>query len=165
MRWLHFHIYNALSSLLPAKPFHVRVILMKGCGIRVGSGVNVSANVKFYNHYASIGDHTWISPDCSFYTGKLGFVSIGSACDIGPGVSFVTGSHEIGNHQRRAGLGFSKDISIGDGSWVGARAVILGGADIGLGSVIGAGALVLPGRYAPNSLLVGVPAKAKRALE
>lgn len=49
-------------------------------------------------------------------------------------------------------------VRVGEGSWIGAKATILRGADIGLGSVVGAHAVVrdsLP----PFSIAVGMPAR------
>ena len=86
-------------------------------------------------------------------------VEIGRDCDIAPEVMFECGSHVVGPSSRRAGPGIANSISIGDGVWIGARALILGGADIGRGCIVGAGAVVVPGHYAPDSLLAGVPAR------
>jgi maltose O-acetyltransferase len=91
-------------------------------------------------------------------------VRIGAGCDLAPEVLVECGSHEIGPPTRRAGPGTARSVSVGDGCWIGARVVILGGAEIGTGCVIAAGAVVLPGSYAANSLLVGVPAKPVRML-
>ena len=76
----------------------------------------------------------------------------------------ISGSHVLGGPHRRAGAGFSQPIVIGDGCWVGACSVILGGVTLGDGCVVGAGALVLAGNYPPNVLLAGVPAKIKKEL-
>lgn len=49
---------------------------------------------------------------------------------------------------------------------VGMGSTILDGARIGRGSLVGAGALVTPGTVIPpNSLVVGAPAKVKRAID
>jgi len=85
-------------------------------------------------------------------------------CDIGPNVSFVTGTHLIGKFNRRAGLGFSSRIKIGDGCWIGASVVILGGVKIGNGSVVAAGAVVI-NNIPKNTLVGGVPAKLIKKLK
>ena len=52
----------------------------------------------------------------------------------------------------------SKDITIGDGVWIGAGVIVLPGVKIGDRSVIGAGAVVT--RDIPSeSIAVGVPAR------
>jgi len=54
---------------------------------------------------------------------------------------------------------------IGDGSLIGMGSVILNGARIGKGCIVGAGALITEGKeFADGSLIVGIPAVAKRAL-
>ncbi len=162
---MHYHIYNLFSVMLPARPFMLRRWLLRRCGMKVGHDVKISANVRVYDRFLSIGDGTWVGPDCSVHSNRAGPVEIGCNCDVGPGVAFITGSHDIGAPARRAGRGFCRPISVGDGCWIGARALILGGAVVGRGSVVGAGSLVLPGSYPANSVLVGTPAKVRRLLE
>jgi maltose O-acetyltransferase len=91
-------------------------------------------------------------------------VLIGSNCDIAPGVFFITGSHYLGSHERRAGKGFNTNISIGDGSWIGASATILPGVKIGPGCVVAACACVTED-VPQNFLTGGVPAKVIRKLD
>ena len=88
---------------------------------------------------------------------------IGDRCDIGPGVEFVPGSHTIGNASRRAGFGTAKPIFVGNGCWLGAKSIILGGVKIGDGCVVAAGAVVIHD-VPPNTLVAGVPARVKRQL-
>jgi maltose O-acetyltransferase len=106
---------------------------------------------------------TWLSPGAVFYTHKDAKVIIGSKCDIGPDVTFVVGSHLIGNSQRRAGAGTAKSIIIGDGTWIGARVTVLEGVTIGNGCVIAAGSVVHQD-IEDNCLAAGIPAKIKRRL-
>jgi maltose O-acetyltransferase len=152
-----FHLYNLVSQIMPARCHRLRSWLLRRCGAVVGHGVSLNARVLVYGAYLEIGDETWVSPETIFFTGPEGFVKIGSNCDIGPGVTFVTGSHVIGNFRRRAGLGFSKPICIGNGCWLGARSVILGGVKIGDGCIVASGAIVRPGEYPDHVLLAGVP--------
>lgn len=51
-----------------------------------------------------------------------------------------------------------KKVLIGSDVWIGARAIILGGVEIGDGAIIGAGAVVTKD-IPPYSIAVGVPAK------
>ncbi|MEJ1178650.1 MULTISPECIES: DapH/DapD/GlmU-related protein [unclassified Pseudarthrobacter] len=98
---------------------------------------------------------------CIFNT--AGGIVIGRNVDIAMDVSFITSSHDVGNAKRRAGVSFSAPIHIGDGVWVGARAVILPGVTIGAGSIIAAGSIVVSDCQ-PNMLYAGVPAKAIKSL-
>ena len=93
-----------------------------------------------------------------------GNIRIGSHTMIGPNVTFATASHPIDPAQRRAGLQFNRDITIGENVWIGAGAIILPGVTIGDNSVIGAGSLV--NRDIPaNVVAVGVPCRVLREIE
>jgi acetyltransferase-like isoleucine patch superfamily enzyme len=95
-------------------------------------------------------------------------VIIGPGCTIGAVSPIRLGDHvhlSKGVYVETAGLDFSaplpyphvhKPITIGDGVWIGADAIILGGVTIGAGSVVGAGAVVskdVPAR----SIVTGQP--------
>ena len=55
--------------------------------------------------------------------------------------------------------------TIGDGSLVGIKAVVLNGARIGKNCLVGAGALVTEGKEFPDgSMIIGSPAKVVREL-
>ncbi|MFE8729811.1 DapH/DapD/GlmU-related protein, partial [Aeromonas hydrophila] len=61
------------------------------------------------------------------------------------------------------GEGVALPISIGDGCWIGADVLIIGGVTIGKGVVVAAGSVVT--RDIPDNVLVaGVPAVIKRRL-
>lgn len=54
---------------------------------------------------------------------------------------------------------FIKNVSIGDGSFVGARCVILPGTDIGKHCIVGAGSVLTGKTYPDYSLIAGNPAR------
>jgi len=92
-----------------------------------------------------------------------GNIRIGSHTMIGPNVTLATASHPIDPAQRRAGLQFNRDITIGENVWIGAGAIILPGVTIGDNSVIGAGSLV--NRDIPaNVVAVGNPCRVLREI-
>jgi maltose O-acetyltransferase len=159
------YIVNILLWLLPpTRLFLLRNFLLKIAGIKLGSGVSLCGHSWIYGRgNLSIGDDTWISPGALIYTNTEVDIKIGKCCDIGPGVKFVTGSHNLGFTSRRAGNGFANAITVEDGVWIGASCLILGGVNIGKGSVIAAGALV-KSDVPPNTLVAGVPAVIKRSL-
>jgi maltose O-acetyltransferase len=104
----------------------------------------------------SIGDNCWIGKNLCVYGNDA--VSIGSNCDLAPNISFVTGTHVIADHNRRAGEGYCKPIVVGNGCWIGINSTILCDVTVGDGVVIGAGALV--NKSVPADVMVaGVPAK------
>jgi maltose O-acetyltransferase len=161
------HTYNLLTNLFPSRSHRIRIFILNASGCKIASGVAINYDIKVAGNAIEIQENTWLSIGSrlvSSYNWNER-IKIGRNCDIGPFVVFQTGTHVIGNSERRAGKGKSLPITIGDGTWVGARATILGGVNIGEGCVVGACSLVLPGDYPKNSLLVGVPAKVIRKLE
>lgn len=91
-------------------------------------------------------------------------VTIGRRCDIGMQVMFCTGTHKIGGPNRRAGDSLPAPISVGEGTWIGARAIVLPGVKIGDGCIIGAGAVVAAD-CEPHGVYAGVPARRIRDLD
>ena len=103
-----------------------------------------------------------------------GDIKIGNRVIFSPNVMVLTGRHDFVNGQRvsvnpeydNGSWGGSElevpstgfDISIGDGVWVGAGAIILGGVAIGSNSIVTAGAVVTKS-FANNSVIAGIPAK------
>ena len=161
MKLVFFRLFaNWLLQALPVSHFYaLKRYLLNLSGIAVAPGGLVNGGTCFYGRgRVAIGLQTWIGPNCSFYTHLDAPISIGNRCDIAPDVSFVTGSHEVGSSDRRAGAGGGKPIHVGDGCWIGTRVTLLGGVRVGQGSVIAAGAVVTKD-VPENSLVGGVPAR------
>ncbi len=161
------HTYNLLTNLFPSRSHKVRRLLLNASGCKIAYGVAINYDIKVAGNAIEICDATWLSIGSRLVSSYSWDerIKIGKNCDIGPFVIIQTGTHVIGSSERRAGKGMCLPITIGDGTWVGTRTTILGGANIGKGCVIGAGSLVLPGNYPDNTLILGVPAKVKRTLE
>jgi maltose O-acetyltransferase len=159
------HFVNIILSFLPpSRLFFFRRLCLRIVGIGMGQGVSFCGRGWIYGRGPlKIGDHTWLSPGIVFYTNTKASIVIGNKCDIGPGVEFITGGHLIGGADRRAGEGTALSISIGDGCWVGAKSIILGGVVIGSGSIVAAGSVVTKSIPA-GSLVAGIPAVIKRTL-
>ena len=108
--------------------------------------------------------------------GERGFFNIGCFVDLadaitieegvtfGPQVMLITGTHEIGPLDRRAGPLKPLPIKIGKGAWLGARSLVLPGITIGEGAVVGAGSVVTKD-VQPNTIVGGVPAKVIRTVD
>lgn len=160
------HLVNVLLFVLPpSRMFAMRRFLLSMAGISLGAKVKYCGRAWIYGRgRLVVGDDTWLSPATNIYTHTDVTITIGARCDIGPGVELIPGSHLIGSSARRAGNGTVQPITIGDGCWIGARALILGGVTIGDGCIVAAGAVVTTS-MPPNSLVAGVPAKVKQALD
>lgn len=79
-------------------------------------------------------------------------------CNIAYKVTFITSTYEIADRERRAGKPISEEITVGDGTWIGANVTILPGVNIGSGVIIAAGSVVVYD-CEDNSIYAGNPAK------
>ncbi|CAN1550895.1 WbbJ Acetyltransferase (isoleucine patch superfamily) [Burkholderiaceae bacterium] len=160
------HLINTLLFVLPpSRLFGLRHFLLTLVGVTLGNNVKYCGRAWIYGRgQLIIGDDTWLSPATNIYTHTDVTIRIGVRCDIGPGVELIPGSHVVGTSSRRSGTGTAKPITIGDGCWIGAHSLILGGVIIGDGCIVAAGAVVTKS-MPPNSLVAGVPAKVKQALD
>jgi maltose O-acetyltransferase len=142
-------------------PRRARWRLLRVCGLRVERST-ISARCFFGGRDLAIGRETFVNYGCFFDCAAP--ITIGSWCRIGMEVMFCTGTHGIGGAGQRAGIDIALPISVGDGCWIGARAVILPGVTIGDGCIISAGALVT-NDCEPDGMYVGAPARRVRDLE
>lgn len=162
MRLKHLYTKIILStiSLLPeTRFFNLKRYLLVSAGANIGKGVKLCSSVRLFKiNNLTIGSNSWIGQDVMIIGGDA-TVTIGSNCDIGPRVTFAYGSHHLDlAGPRMAGTGLSKPIIIGDGTWIGAGAVILGGVTLANNTVVAAGAVVTKSLNRPYSLVAGVPA-------
>ena len=143
--------------------FSLKRFLLKTAGMSIGTSTKIVGPLKIGKVvHLDIGDGCWIGAD--FTVHGNGTVHIGDNCDFGPEVSILTGSHEIGTAERRAGEGIAFTVTVGNGCWIGARATIMGDTTIGGASVVAACALV--NKDVEQSCVVGgVPAKLIKELK
>jgi len=110
----------------------------------------------------TIGDDAALASPCTITL--YAPVSIGKRVHFGPDVMILTGTHEIGPAEERCGPYRFAPVTIGDGTWLGARVVVLPGVTIGAGCVVSAGAVVT--RDVPADMLVaGNPARPVQRLD
>lgn len=144
--------------------FEIKWFLLNQCeGISIGKNNKVVAPIyiPIYSNL-EIGDNTWVGKNFSLEGN--GTVIIGNQCDLGPDVTCVTGSHRIGSKDRRAGVGYNGTVDIGDGTWIGTKAVLLVNNRIGKGCVVGAASVVTKD-IEDNGVYAGCPAKLIRYLD
>lgn len=130
--------------------------------INVGKGSKIVGPIYMGNQIrVVIGENCWIGKDLSI--DGNGEVEIGDNVDVAPHVVINTGGHEIGTSERRAAKGIIYKISIGNGTWIGTKVLIINNTSIGAGCVVAAGSVVIS-NVEHNSLVAGVPAISKRNL-
>jgi maltose O-acetyltransferase len=117
----------------------------------------IETGAFFSGNAVVIGRRCYINARC-FFEGVTEPITIGDDCALGMGVMILTSTHEVGDPSHRAGPMRRRPVTIENGCWLGARAMVLPGVTIGEGCVIGAGAVVTRD-CAPHGLYGGVPAK------
>jgi maltose O-acetyltransferase len=157
---IRLFIYNNLIGLLPETRYYgLKAWLLRNCSFKVHETARLVSSVRFRGAFElSVGRDTFVGHDVLIAGGHCQ-ISIGDFCDIGPRVSIVAGSHEMDMiGPRSAGPGYSKDIVIEGGVWIGANSTVLGGVRIGEKSVIGAGSVVTKD-IPPYVIAVGNPCR------
>lgn len=144
-----------------------RTILLRSAGFRIGEGTvfwgwpTITGSGDIYSRLV-IGESCWINLGVLINVGAR--ISIGDRVAIGHQVMILTDSHEIGTVDRRAGKLYAQEVCVGNGAWLGARALLLPGVTVGDQAVVAAGALVNKD-VPPNTLVGGVPARVLRELQ
>lgn len=93
--------------------------------------------------------------------GERSNIQDGSVLHTDPGIKLMIGDDVTVGHQAML-----HGCTVGDGSLIGIKAVVLNRAVIGKNCIIGAGALIPEGKVIPdNSLVMGMPGKVVRELD
>jgi acetyltransferase-like isoleucine patch superfamily enzyme len=134
-----------LIRLLPSTRFYrLKRELLFWSGVDIHPTARLCSTVRIVSSgRLSIGADTFIGHEVLIGGGDAP-IAIGNSCNIGPRTMIVSGGHEIAlEGPRIAGTGFSKAITIEDGTWVSAGCMVLGGVTIGRRSLIGPGSGVV----------------------
>lgn len=159
-RRLAFFLVNKIFCGVQPNYWEIKRCLLNWAGINIGNGSKIVGPIRISGDL-NVGSNTWIGAGLTIHGN--GLVVIGSDCDIAPDVTFLTGSHEIGYNERRAGRGLCFNIKVNDGSWIGALSTLMGNIEIGKGCVIGACSLV--NKSCPDNIIIGGnPAKTIKEL-
>jgi len=138
----------------------IRGFLARRMLASAGEHINIESRVEFGSgRNLRIGNHSGIGP-----RSQVGDLTIGDGVIIGPELLALTTNHKFDDPDvwiGRQGYSDSQPISIGEGSWVGARVTILPGVTIGRYAVIGAAAVVT--KDVPDyAVVAGNPARVIR---
>lgn len=133
--WFFLGLPLLRCSLIPSSKF--RGWLLRLFGARIGAGLVIKpgARVK-YPWLLHAGNHCWIGEDC--WIDNLAVVDLGSNVCVSQGAYLCTGNHDWTDPAFGLMVG---PISIRDGAWIGARALIGPGTVVGEGAVVAAGAV------------------------
>ena len=133
--WFFVGLPLLRCSVIPSSGFRAR--LLRAFGARIGTGVILKPGVRVkYPWRLAVGDHTWLGEDC--WIDNIADVRIGSHACISQGAYLCTGNHDWSSQTFSLVTG---PIAIGDGAWVGARAVVCPGVTLGDLAILTAGGI------------------------
>jgi maltose O-acetyltransferase len=145
--------YNQIISGIPSRK--IRMAYLNAYLARVGTGTSVQMGCKFLTgRTVYLGDRNVINFGC-LLDGRHSQIQTGADVSIGPEATILTLGHDpqSPDFANRGG-----DVNIGDRAWIGYRAIILPGVNIGEGAVVGAGSVVSRS-VDPYCIVAGNPAK------
>lgn len=130
-----------------------RMYLLQWFGMTCSGHVNIYPSVKVWAPWnVELGSYVAIDDEVNLYSADR--IKIGTKVAISREAFICTASHDITKPNRPLS---TAPITICDGVWIGARAIILPGVTIGEGAVIAAGAVVVKD-VAPWTVVGGNPA-------
>ena len=138
-------------------PSALKQILLRLFGAKVGRGVIIKPRVTIkYPWKLAVGDHCWIGENA--WIDNLGKVTLGNHCCLSQGALLLCGNHDY----KRATFDLMvRDITLGDGVWIGARASVGPGVTCGSHSVLTMGSVATQDLEA-WAICQGDPAKKQR---
>jgi len=164
VRFVFLGLYYGLFQFLPSSSF-------PGCSLlrplrawvvsRFAPGVSSKANIE-RGAFLGGGRKIALGPNSGIgaHSQLHGPVTIGSDVLMGPQVLIYTRNHEFRNADlpiSEQGYSQERPVAIGDDVWIGARAIVLPGVEIGSGAIVGAGAVVTRS-VEPYAIVAGNPA-------
>ena len=128
--WYFTNVLILKNSFLPGTG--IRIFFLRIFGARVGKGVVIkpSVNIK-YPWKLVIGDYSWIGE--KVWIDNLAEVSIGNSVCISQGALLLTGNH---NYKKIAFDLITAPITLEDGVWIGASAIVCPGVTCGSHAVL-----------------------------
>ncbi len=171
MRFIWLILYNSIARWLPATDNAMfysgpirkfRSFIGCRCFENAGKHVNVEQGADFgTGRGIEIGNNSGLGLRCRV----RGPLIIGDDVMMGPEVVILGGGHCTDRTdipmRLQGSISNPKTTKLGNDIWIGTRAVILPGVEVGDGAIIGAGAVVTK-NIPPYSVVGGVPAKVIR---
>ena len=110
----------------------LKATVLKIFGARIGKGVYLKPGIKIkFPWYLSVGDCCWLGEDV--WIDNLAEVTIGSHVCISQGAYLCTGNHDWKTPSMKL---FRKPVTLEDGSWIGAKAVLCPGVVVGREAIV-----------------------------
>lgn len=132
----------------------IKIFLLRRFGARIGKGVVIKPSVSIkYPWNLEIGDHVWIGEKA--WIDNLAHVKIGSHSCISQGAMLLTGNH---NYKKETFDLMVAPITLEEGVWIGAKALVAPGVTCGTHSVLSVLSAATQ-NLEPYSLYTGNPAQ------
>lgn len=148
------HKYQPLGKISG----QIRWLACKNIFKITGKNINVERGAHFGSgSQIEIGDNSGIGENCQVPDN----IKIGKDVMMGPEVIIIKQNHnyeDLSIPMRLQGAKDSAPVIIGNDAWIGTRAVILPGINIGNGAIVGAGAVVTK-NIPPYAICGGNPAR------
>jgi maltose O-acetyltransferase len=157
-RWA-FAVNSLAASPLLSPAARARIYRRRGLEV---DDATIFPRCYFHSGNVRIGASALVNHGC--HVENVARVEIGDRTALGMFVRILTSTHEVGDHEARAGAWNVHPVSIGAGCWIGAGTTVLPGVTIGDGCVVAAGAVVRDD-CDPDGLYAGVPARRVADLE
>lgn len=135
---LAWYFTNVLFFINPLNPFSgIKVCLLRLFGAKIGIGVNIKpcVNVK-YPWLLEVGDYSWIGENV--WIDNLAKVKIGNNVCISQGAMLLCGNH---NYKKSTFDLIIGEITLEDGSWIGAQSMVCPGVTVHTHAVLSAGSV------------------------
>jgi putative colanic acid biosynthesis acetyltransferase WcaF len=131
----------------------IKVILLRAFGAKIGKGVVIKPNVTIkYPWLLEIGDHVWIGEQV--WIDNLAKVTIGDHVCISQGALLLCGNH---NYKKPSFDLLVGKISIEEGAWIGAKAVVCPDVIVHSHAILSVGSVATK-NLEPYSIYQGNPA-------
>ncbi len=148
--WYTFHLIF-FNSGFPFSAF--KVTLLKMFGAKTGKGIVIKPYVRIkYPWNLQIGNHVWIGEEV--WIDNLGIVTIGDNCCLSQGAMLLCGNHDFTKSTFNLLVG---NITLENGTWIGAKSVVCPGVKCGSHSVLTVGSIATKD-LDPYSIYQGNPA-------
>ena len=165
MQKIYLFIYYLFAQYLPMQPFPgyrisyaIRQFLVKRIVKKCGDKIFVKDRCYFGNgKRLTIGNRTQLGQNAQLG----GEIILGDDILMGPDIVIMATAHAFDRIDipiNKQGAAPEEPVKIGNDVWIGTRAVIMPGVEIGDHSIIASGAVVTKS-FPPYSIIGGVPAK------
>jgi len=135
LMWHYTNMFFFKSGFFPV--YGLKIFLLRVFGAKLGKHIAIKpyVNIK-YPWNLTIGDHVWIGENV--WLDSLEMITIGPNTCISQGATILTGSH---NYKRAAFDLITGPVTLEEGVWIGAGAIVNQGITIASHAVLTSGSV------------------------